>query len=134
MFAFSRLSIECLEVMAQMHSFLVENTKSELNYVDQNISQEDLLSIFNQIANSIEDGTDLFSEENSFSFLEEFMKENTEDVLEELEELVNENSMNLEVGDFISLSSRLEPNEYTSLDEKVIHKDRDFDVNDLINN
>ncbi|CAG8783592.1 2328_t:CDS:1 [Cetraspora pellucida] len=118
----------------QMHSFLVKNTKSELNYVDQNISQEDLLSIFNQIANSMKDGTDLFSEKDLFSFLEELMKENTKDVLKESEELVNENLTNLEVEDFISLSSRLEPNEYTSLDEEVIHGDRDFDVNDLINN
>ncbi|CAG8814818.1 5472_t:CDS:2, partial [Cetraspora pellucida] len=57
---YTRLSIECLEVIAQMHSFLVENAKLEQNYVDQNISQEDLLSIFNQIANSVKDGTNLF--------------------------------------------------------------------------
>lgn len=117
--------------MAQMHSFLVENAKSELNYVNQNLSQEDLLSIFNQIAMSMEDGTDLFSEEESFSFLEEFMEENTEEVLE-IEDLANENSVNLEVRNFISLSSKLEPNESSSLSDDVIHGDRDFDINDLI--
>ncbi|RIB12810.1 hypothetical protein C2G38_2199671 [Gigaspora rosea] len=100
--------------MAQIHSFLVENAKSELNFVEQNLRQEDLLSIFNKIASSIKDGSDLFSEEDSFTstFLEEHNEEETD---EELEDLVNENSTYLEVGNFISLSSNLEPNESSNL-------------------
>ncbi|RIB20685.1 hypothetical protein C2G38_2035034 [Gigaspora rosea] len=66
----TRLTIEHLEIMAQMHSFLIGNAKSELNYVDPNLREEDFLSIFNEIANSIKDGTDLFSEEDSFLFQE----------------------------------------------------------------
>ncbi|CAG8815306.1 14344_t:CDS:2, partial [Dentiscutata erythropus] len=114
----TRISIERLEVIAQMHSFLVENAKSELSYVEQNLCQEDLLSIFNKIESSIEDESNLFSEEESFAFLEELAKENTEEMEEELEDLANENSMNLEVGNFISLSSNLEPNETSSLNEE----------------
>ncbi|CAG8771777.1 9742_t:CDS:2, partial [Gigaspora rosea] len=66
-----------LQVMAQMHSFLVKNAKSKLNFVEQNLCQEDLLSIFNKIA-------------------EEHNEENTEETNEELEDLVNENLAYLE--------------------------------------
>ncbi|RIB17535.1 hypothetical protein C2G38_2037662 [Gigaspora rosea] len=128
----TRLSIERLEVMVQMHSFLVENAQSELNYVDQNLRQEDLLSIFNKIASSLKDGSDLFSEEESFVFLEDPAEETTEKTEEELEDLVNENSTNLEVGAFISLSSKLEPNESLSLNKEIIHGNKDFDIDDLI--
>ncbi|RIB06961.1 hypothetical protein C2G38_2275904, partial [Gigaspora rosea] len=129
-----RISIERLEVMAQMHSFLVENAKSELNFVEQNFCQEDLLSIFNKIASSIEDGSDLFSEKDSFTFLEEHDNENTEETGKELEDLVNKNSTYLEVGNFISLSSNLEPNESSNLVEEVIQGNKDFDIDDLISN
>ncbi|CAG8623269.1 589_t:CDS:1 [Gigaspora rosea] len=118
--------------MVQMHSFLVENAQSELNYVDQNLRQEDLLSIFNKIASSLKDGSDLFSEEESFVFLEDPAEETTEKTEEELEDLVNENSTNLEVGAFISLSSKLEPNESLSLNKEIIHGNKDFDIDDLI--
>ncbi|RIB22904.1 hypothetical protein C2G38_2140003 [Gigaspora rosea] len=82
----TRISIEHLEVMAQMHSFLVKNAKLELNFVEQNLRQKDLLSIFNKIASSIEDGSDLFSEEDSFTgtFLEEHDEEKTDEELEDL--------------------------------------------------
>jgi len=131
-FFFFRISIDRLEIMAQMHSYLVENAKSELNFVEQNLRQEDLLSIFNKIASSIEDGSDLFSEEDSFTFSEEHDEESTEETDEEPEDLVNENSTYLEVGNFISLSSNLEPNESSNLVEEVIHGNRDFDIDDLI--
>ncbi|KAF0471777.1 zinc finger bed domain-containing protein 1-like [Gigaspora margarita] len=72
--------------MAQMYSFLVENAKSELNFVEQNLRQEDLLSIFNKIASSIEDGSDLFSKEDSFTFLEKNDEKNTEETDKELED------------------------------------------------
>ncbi|CAG8749340.1 1573_t:CDS:2, partial [Racocetra persica] len=90
----------------------VENAKSELNYVNPDLRQEDFLSIFNKIADSIEDGTDLFSEEDSFSFLEELnnelMEEDTENTSDEQIDLVGENSVTLEVESFITLSSKLE--------------------------
>ncbi|CAG8773438.1 20838_t:CDS:2, partial [Dentiscutata erythropus] len=130
----TRLSIDRLELMAQMHSFLVENAKSELNYVNQNLCHEDFLSIFNKIANSMENETDLF-DSDSVSFpeeLEEDMEENIEESSEETDNSVSENSLNLEIGNFISLSSRLESNESSSLNEEIEHGNRDFDLNDLI--
>ncbi|CAG8664331.1 9144_t:CDS:2 [Dentiscutata erythropus] len=115
------------------HNAAFENAKSELNYVDQKLRQEDLLSIFDRITSSIEDETDLFSEEESYSFLDELAEENMKEDEEELEDLVNENSTSLEVGNLISLSSKLEFNESSSLNEEVIHGNKDFDINDLIN-
>ncbi|KAF0437094.1 hypothetical protein F8M41_004486 [Gigaspora margarita] len=72
------------------------------------------------------------TKEESFVFLEELAEETTEETEEELEDLVNENSTNLEVGAFISLSSKLEPNESLSLNEEVIHGNKDFDIDNLI--
>ncbi|CAG8727891.1 2912_t:CDS:1, partial [Dentiscutata heterogama] len=126
------LSIERLEIMAQMHSFLVENAKLELNYMNQKLRQEDLLHIFNKIVYSIENGTDLFSKEESFSFLDEFVEENTKEDEFELKDLVNEDSTNLKVRNLIILSFNLELNESSSLNEEVIHENKDFDINDLI--
>ncbi|CAG8648190.1 17501_t:CDS:1 [Racocetra persica] len=115
-----------------MHSFLIENTKLELNYVDPNLHQEDFLLIFNKIASSIKDGTDLFSKNDSFSVLEELTEDNATDSSEELEDLVSENLLNLEVENFISLSSKLESNESLNMSEDIIHGDKNFDINDLI--
>ncbi|CAG8673038.1 23801_t:CDS:2, partial [Cetraspora pellucida] len=93
-----RLSVKCLKIMAQMYSYLVENTKSELNYIDPNICQKDFLLVFNKIIISIKDDTNLFSKEDLFSFLKELiMKKDTEEFLEELDNLVEENSTSLEV-------------------------------------
>ncbi|CAG8822050.1 23327_t:CDS:1, partial [Cetraspora pellucida] len=65
--------VECLETMAQMHLYLVENAKSELNYIDPNICQEDFLLVFNKITISIKNNIDLFNEKDSFSFLKELI-------------------------------------------------------------
>ncbi|CAG8692835.1 29861_t:CDS:2, partial [Racocetra persica] len=100
----------------RVFSILVENAKSELNYVDQNLRQENLLSTFNQIANSIEDGNSLL--------LEELTEKDAEEVFEK-NNLVNKNSTNLEVRKFISLSSNLESSR--SLSKDVIYGDKDFD-------
>ncbi|CAG8481221.1 9526_t:CDS:1 [Racocetra fulgida] len=115
-----------------MHSFLVENTKSELNYVNPNLRQEDFLTIFNKIASSIEDNTNLFSEKDLFSIQEESTEESIENTEEEPEVLDGENSMNLEVKKFINLLSKLELSELSSAIEEIVHGDRDFDINNLL--
>ncbi|CAG8668337.1 1088_t:CDS:2, partial [Cetraspora pellucida] len=105
----TRLSVEHLEIMAQMHSYLVENAKLKLNYIDLNICQKNFLSVFNKIAIFIKDNTDLFSKKDSFSFLEELIiKEDTEEFSEESDNLVKENSTSLEVKNLMTLSSKLE--------------------------
>ncbi|CAG8446723.1 5495_t:CDS:2 [Dentiscutata heterogama] len=128
-----KLSLDRLEIMAQMHSYLVENVGSELNYIEQDFRQEDFLAIFNKIASSMEDGSDLFSEEESFSYHEELSEQMEEDVeeLSELDDLVGENSTKLEVENIINLSSKLEINESSAIEE-IVHGNKDFDVNDLL--
>ncbi|CAG8495617.1 1787_t:CDS:2 [Racocetra fulgida] len=83
-----------------------------------------------------EDGTDLFSEEDSFSFLEELnnelMEEDTENTSDEQIDLVGENSVTLEVESFITLSSKLEYSESSNAVEEIVHGDKNFDVNDLL--
>ncbi|CAG8679679.1 9313_t:CDS:2, partial [Ambispora gerdemannii] len=75
----NNIHIKQLETMAQMHSFLIENAKSELNFVNSNLDQNEFLSIFNQIAFAMQEGNDLFNEEDSFSFQEESIEEISED-------------------------------------------------------
>ncbi|CAG8695879.1 23795_t:CDS:1, partial [Cetraspora pellucida] len=112
--------------MAQMHSFLVENAKSELNYVNQNLRDENFLLMFSKIASFMENSTNLF---DSDSVSSENLVKNAEDDIEESSKEVNnsvgKNSLNLEIGNLILLSSKLESNE--SLSEDIVHKDKDFD-------
>ncbi|CAG8789178.1 3712_t:CDS:2, partial [Dentiscutata erythropus] len=70
--------------------------------------------------------------EHTFKELEEDMEEDIEESSEETDNSVSENSLNLEIGNFISLSSRLKFNESSSLNKEIEHGNRDFDVNDLI--
>ncbi|CAG8499351.1 1584_t:CDS:2, partial [Scutellospora calospora] len=122
----------------KIHSILpynatFENAKSELNYIDLNLRQEDFLSIFNKISSSIEDGTDLFSEEDLFSIQEESTEEPIEDMEDLLEEnLAKENSINLEIENLINLSFKLKLSESSSIIEEIIHRDKNFDVNELL--
>ncbi|CAG8480790.1 25625_t:CDS:2 [Dentiscutata erythropus] len=101
-----KLSLDRLEIMAQMYSYLVENVGSELNYIEQDFRQEDFLAIFNKIASSMEDGSDLFKQ----------MEEDVEE-LSELDDLVGENSTKLEVENIINLSSKLEINESSAIEK-----------------
>ncbi|CAG8609335.1 14263_t:CDS:1, partial [Dentiscutata heterogama] len=114
-----------------------ENTNLELNYINQNIGQEDFLSVFNKIASSINNSTNLFYD-NTASFLEEFVEDIEEDIEKNTEEpsnliddSVNKNSLNLEIENFISLSSKLKSNEFPI--EDIVHRNKDFDIDDLIN-
>ncbi|CAG8686863.1 15654_t:CDS:2, partial [Dentiscutata heterogama] len=131
----TKLSIERLKIMAQMHLYLIENTKSELNYVNPNFPQEDYLLIFNKIASSMKDSTDLFGEEELISFLEELTEELMEELMEEDMEILSdkpddldqENSTNLNIENFINLQSKLEIDEFLGVNEEIVHGDKDFD-------
>ncbi|CAG8603070.1 10272_t:CDS:1, partial [Scutellospora calospora] len=59
---------------------------------------------------------------------------NIEEDKEKLEDLVNKNLISLEVRNLIFLFSKLKFNEFLYLNEEVIHRNKDFDINDLINN
>src|SRR3954471_6693259 len=91
------MNISHLESMAQIHSFLIANTPSELNFVNNEISQDEFTAAFNQIAIAMEEGIDLFEENDSFPIFDESEEEN--DL-----QLQDENGLNLEIGEIIQLT------------------------------
>jgi len=108
------------------------NAKSELKYLSDDITSEELDETLNQIALSINNGIDLFDNNN----LEVF-----EDI-SEIEETVNLEGINnneLKVASFINLSTSLLNNNDNykgdEQDEKISminHGDLSFDVDELI--
>ena len=76
------MNISHLESMAQIHSYLVANAQNELNYVNHEISQDEFTTTFNQIAIVMEEGIDLFKENNSFPVFEKDEDEDDDDDLQ----------------------------------------------------
>ncbi len=118
--------------MAQIHSYLVMNAKSELKFLNEEITLEELDKTFNQIAFSIISENDLF--ENNDELEINFNFENDEII--DLEEI---NNNDLEITDFIDLSASLfntDNNEPSQEEEEVSiinHGDLDFDIEEMIN-
>ncbi len=118
--------------MAQIHSYLVMNAKSELKFLNEEITLEELDETFNQIAFSIISENDLF--ENNDELEINFNFENDEII--DLEEI---NNNDLEITDFIDLSASLfntDNNEPSQEEEEVSiinHGDLDFDIEEMIN-
>lgn len=124
--------------MAQVHSYLIMNAKSELKFLDDEITSEELDETLNQIVSSINNGVDLFDDNNNnlevdFAF---------EDI-NEIEETVNLEGVNnyeLEVTNFINLSTSLlddkdngRGNNNKGDEESIMHHgDLSFDVDELI--
>ena len=67
LFIFYRISIQRLESMIQMHSYLVTNSRSELKFLDEKITSEELDETFNKIALSMENGVDLFDDNDEMN-------------------------------------------------------------------
>ena len=124
--------------MAQMHSYLVMNARSELKFVDEKITSEELDETFNKIALSIENGVDLFDNDDESEIDFTFENDESEDANINLE---NINNSNLEISNLIDLSaSLLNSNTDSSFsiqeekeDVSIIHGDLDFDIDDMIN-
>ena len=118
--------------MAQIHSYLVMNAKSELKFLTEEITLEELDETFNQIASSIISEDDLF--ENNDELEINFNFEN-----DEIIELEETNNNNLEITDFIDLSASLfntDNNEFSQEEEEVSiidHGDLDFDIEEMVN-
>ncbi len=102
--------------MAQIHSYLVMNAKSELKFLNEEITLEELDETFNQIAFSIISENDLF--ENNDELEINFNFENDEII--DLEEI---NNNDLEITDFIDLSASLfnTDNNEPSQEEEVLN-------------
>ena len=118
--------------MAQIHSYLIMNAKTELKYLNEEITSEELEETFNQIAFSIINKDDIFEDNDEDEI--NFILEGHETIgLEEMD------SNELEITNFIDLSaSLLNTNniDYSSQEEEdvsVNHGDPDFNIDEMIN-
>jgi hypothetical protein len=87
--------------MAQMHSYLIMNAKSELKFISDEITLEELDETLNQIALSINNGIDLFDDNDLGVDFEDINE------IEETSDLVGINDHELEIKKFINLSTSL---------------------------
>jgi hypothetical protein len=111
------------------------NAKSELKFISNEITSEELDETLNQITLAINNGTDLFDDDTpELDIAFENINEN-----EEIENLEEVNHHELEVTNFIDLSTSLlnnnDPTDNQEEEESIMnHGDLDFDVDELINN
>ena len=130
-----RISIEHLQAMAQMHSYLVINAKSELKYLNEEITLDELDETFNQIVLSMENGSDLFDDDevNEIDFIPDDDYEYDNEILD----LEGVNNDNLEINDFIDLTASIIDPEAININEEdevsIIHGDPDFDIDEMVN-
>jgi hypothetical protein len=109
------------------------NAKSELKFINDEITLEELDETLNEVASSINNGIDLFDDNN--------LEVNFENIneIEETVDLEGINNQELEVINFIDLSTSLLNNnnkENEKEDEVSIimnHGDLNFDVDELVN-
>lgn len=128
--------------MAQIHSYLVINARSELKYVNEEITPEELDETFNQIALSMASGSDLFdNNDNDDDEINEidFIPENYE-LDDEAVDLEGIDNNSLEINNFIDFSasilnsdSSIEEEDETSAEVSINHGDPDFDIDEMIN-
>lgn len=130
------MNISHLESMAQIHSFLIANAQNELNFVNNETSQDEFTTTFNQIAIVMEKGIDLFEENDSFPIFDENDNNDDDDDDDDNLQLQNENGLNLEIGEIIDLTkeksdliNRINENN----DElRIEHGNKDFNIEELL--
>ncbi|RIA93405.1 hypothetical protein C1645_819376 [Glomus cerebriforme] len=115
-----------------MHSYLITNAKSELKFLDNKITSEELNKTLNQIALAIENGVDLFDDNNPEI---DFVFKNINE--EEVANLEGVNNYELEITNFIDLSiSLLNDNDelhYQNNEESIInYGELNFDIDELV--
>ncbi|CAG8839033.1 33194_t:CDS:2, partial [Racocetra persica] len=92
--------------MAQIHSYLVTDTRNELKFVKSEISQNKLMQVFDEIAYAMIEECDLFDDKNENNYKkEEFADEESNE--EELSDTENRNISQLEIENFICLEHRM---------------------------
>jgi hypothetical protein len=131
------MNISHLESMAQIHSFLIANAPSELNFINNEISQDEFTAAFNQIAIAMEEGIDLFEENDSFPVFDERIFDEFDDSEEDDDlQLQNANGLNLEIGDLIQLDAKqsgfINENEANINESRIEHGDKNFNIEDLL--
>ena len=120
--------------MAQMHSYLIMNAKSELKFLDDKITPEELDETLNQITLAINDGIDLFDNDQPEV---DIVFDNINEI-EEIRNLERENNHELKVTNFIDLSISIlnDHNDFNNQEDEesmMNHGDLNFDVDELIN-
>jgi len=120
--------------MVQMHSYLIMNAKSELKFLDNKITSEELDETLNQITLAINDGIDLFDNDKPEV---DIVFDNINEI-EEIRNLEGENNHELEVTNFIDLSTSIlndhdDFNDQEDEESMMNHGDLNFDVDELIN-
>jgi hypothetical protein len=122
--------------MVQMHSYLITNAKSELRFLDDKITSEELNETFNQIASSISNGNELFDGDNEESNYDYNLEDYIFNDINEITNLEGINDNNLNITEFIDLSSSLFTDDISHQDyeeESIInHGNVNFDVDELI--
>jgi hypothetical protein len=114
--------------MARLHSFYTSNARQELNYVGQNLSDEDFDQTMKDYTNSLIFDMDMFTEE---------IEEDADDPFENLtpiedfddDDISAENDSDLLVSDLINLNSII-GEEIES--QEVDHGEKEFDIEDII--
>jgi len=123
------MNISHLESMAQIHSFLTANAQSELNFISNEISQDEFNAAFNQIAIAMEEGIDLFEESDSFPIFDENEFDDDDDDLQ----LQDENGLNLEIGEIIDLIKEKDStNKINENGLRIEHGNKEFNIDDLL--
>jgi hypothetical protein len=79
----------------------------------------------------MEEGIDLFEENDSFPFFDERQFDESEEN-DDLQ-LQNKNGLNLEIGEFIQLNvDSINENETDANDSRIEHRNKNFNVEDLL--
>ena len=123
--------------MAQIHSYLIMNAKTELKYLNEEITSEELEETFNQIVFSIINKDDIFEDNDEDEI--NFILEGHKTVKVNLEEIEETDNNELEITNFIDLSASLlniDNIDFSSQEEEkvsIIHGDPDFDIDEMVN-
>ncbi|CAG8655728.1 6555_t:CDS:1 [Funneliformis mosseae] len=115
-----------------MHLYLIINAKSELKFLNEDISLETFNKTFDQIASAMANRSNLFEDNEKFET--NFIFEHDE--IEDIEEL---NNNNLEIIDYIDLLVSIlnaDNINFNKQEEKIRinHEDLDFDVDKMVKN
>ncbi|GBB90343.1 hypothetical protein RclHR1_17280001 [Rhizophagus clarus] len=132
-----QMNISYLESMAQIHFFLIANAPSELNFINNDISQDEFTAVFNQIAIAIEEGIDLFEKNDSFPVFDERIFDEFDDNKKNNGlQLQNKNGLNLEISELIQLnvkqSDSINENQSNINKSRIEHGDKNFSIKDLL--
>src|ERR1043166_2418732 len=92
-----RLSIEKMETMAKLHTYYVTNAKMEMNYVQSNISEEELHQMFNKSLNYDDDDD---NEEEEKEVNNDDFEEDEKEMLADYNEIIIENYFDLNNQEF----------------------------------